>query len=77
MYHQKIVEYIVIQLVKKVFEHPVLVSYKDFIQINPLERRVLVKLMYDRELCLLYSMKVFGEKKEHVSKLKIIFCEKS
>ncbi len=52
-----------IQLVKKVFEHPVLVSYKDFIQINPLERRVLVKLMYDRELCLLYSMKVFGEKK--------------
>ncbi len=64
-------------MVKKIFEHPVLVSYKGFIQTNPLERRVLGKLMYDKELCLLCSMKVFGEKNEHVSKLKIIFCEKS
>ncbi len=51
---------ILIQSVKKVSDHPTFVSYEDFIQKNPLKRRIVVKLVCDRELCLLYPVVVFG-----------------
>jgi hypothetical protein len=52
-----------IQLLKKVLDHPVFVSYNDFIQKTPLERQTFAKLIYDRQLCLLYPMVVLESNK--------------
>jgi hypothetical protein len=47
---------------KKVSDHPALVSFEDLVQRNSFKRRIVVKLMSDRELCLPCPTKVFGEK---------------
>ena len=65
-----------LQLLQKLFNHPVLVWHKDFIQINPLERRTIMKLMYNRELCLLYPVVALDQEKQNVSRLKVNFFEK-